>query len=124
MASPIREKHAHRRIPLLLVGFMLVFAAMFARAVGLQAGQAAHLSALARSQHEETQTIPAGRGTLFDRTGVQLALGQRTPTVYAAPYLVRNARASAVAAHDVFGVDPNALLPELVNKKSRFVYVK
>ena len=113
MASPMRERHANRRIRLLLAIFALVFAAMLARAAWLQGVQAAHLSALAKSQHEETQTIPAGRGTIFDRTGVQLALGEQTTTVFADPYLVRNARAIAVAAHDVFGVDPNTLLPEL-----------
>ena len=124
MASPMREKHANRRIRLLLAVFALVFAAMFARAVWLQGVQAAHLSSLAKSQHEETQTIPAGRGTIFDRTGVQLALGEQMTTVYADPYLVRNARGIALAAHDILGVDPNTLLPELMNKKSRFVYVK
>ena len=30
-------------------------------------------------------TIPAGRGTIFDRTGVQLAIGEQTTTVYADP---------------------------------------
>jgi cell division protein FtsI (penicillin-binding protein 3) len=124
MASPMREKHANRRIRLLLAVFALVFAAMLARAVWLQGVQAAHLSALAKSQHQETQTIPAGRGTIFDRTGVQLALGEQMTTVYADPYLVRNPRAIALAAHDAFGVDPNTLLPQLLNKKSRFVYVK
>jgi cell division protein FtsI (penicillin-binding protein 3) len=124
MASPMREKHANRRIRLLLAIFALVFAAMFARAVWLQGVQAAHLSSLAKSQHEETQAIPAGRGTIFDRTGVQLALGEQMTTVYADPYLVRNARGIALAAHDILGVDPNTLLPQLLNKKSRFVYVK
>jgi cell division protein FtsI/penicillin-binding protein 2 len=124
MASPMREKHANRRIRLLLAIFALVFAAMFARAVWLQGVQAAHLSGLAKSQHEETQTIPAGRGTIFDRTGVQLAIGEQMTTVYADPYLVRNARGIALAAHDILGVDPNTLLPQLMNKKSRFVYVK
>jgi cell division protein FtsI (penicillin-binding protein 3) len=124
MASPMREKHANRRIRLLLAIFALVFAAMLARAAWLQGVQAAHLSALAKSQHEETQAMPAGRGTIFDRTGVQLAIGEQTMTVYADPYLVRNARGIALAAHDIFGVDPNTLLPQLMNKKSRFVYVK
>ena len=64
MASPMREKHANRRIRLLLAIFALVFAAMLARAVWLQGVQAAHLSSLAKNQHEETQTIPAGRGTI------------------------------------------------------------
>ena len=85
MASPMREKHANRRIRLLLA----IFAARLrrdARARGwLQGVQAAHLSALAKSQHEETQTIPAGRGTIFDRTGVQLAIGEQKTTVYADP---------------------------------------
>jgi cell division protein FtsI (penicillin-binding protein 3)/stage V sporulation protein D (sporulation-specific penicillin-binding protein) len=120
----MREKHANRRIRLLLAIFVLVFAAMFARAVWLQGVQAAHLSALAKSQHEETQTIPAGRGTIFDRTGVQLALGEQMTTVFADPYLVKNPRGIALAAHDMFGVDPNMLLPQLLNKKSQFVYVK
>jgi cell division protein FtsI/penicillin-binding protein 2 len=124
MASPMREKHANRRIRLLLAIFALVFAAMLARAAWLQGVQAAHLSGLAKSQHEETQTIPAGRGTIFDRTGVQLAIGEQKTTIYADPYLVRNARRIALAAHDILGVDANALLPELMNRKSRFVYIK
>jgi cell division protein FtsI/penicillin-binding protein 2 len=123
MASPMREKNANRRIRLLLAIFAVVFAAMLARAVWLQGVQAAHLSSLAKSQHEETQTIPAGRGTIFDRTGVQLAIGEQKTTVYADPALIQSPRAIALAAHQVFGVDPNVLLPQLLNKKSRFVYV-
>jgi len=124
MAAPMREKHANRRIRLLLAIFVLVFGAMFARAVWLQGVTAAHLSGLAKSQHEETQTIPAGRGTIFDRTGVQLAIGEQKTTVYADPYMVRNPRAIALTAHDILGVDANALMPQLLNKKSRFVYIK
>ena len=108
MASPVREKHANRRIRLLLGLFVLVFAAMFARAAWLQGVEAAHLSGLARSQHEETQTIPAGRGTIFDRTGVQLAIGEQKTTIYADPQHVRNARAIVLAAHEILGVDGNS----------------
>ena len=97
---------------------------MFARAFWLQAVQAAHLSALATSQHEATQTIPAGRGTIFDRTGVQLAIGVERTTVFADPKLVRNPRAIVVAAHDILGVNGNVLYPQLLNKKSQFVYVQ
>jgi cell division protein FtsI/penicillin-binding protein 2 len=124
MASPMREKYANRRIRLLLAVFVLVFAAMLARAAWLQGVEAAHLSGLARSQHEEIQTIPAGRGTIFDRTGVELAIGEQKTTIYADPQRVRNARAVALAAHELLGVDGNVLYPQLVNRKSRFVYVK
>jgi cell division protein FtsI (penicillin-binding protein 3) len=106
------------------VAFAVVFAGMFARAFWLQAVKAPHLSALAKSQHEAVQTIPAGRGTIFDRTGVQLAIGVQRTTVFADPKLVRNPRAIVVAAHDILGVNGNVLYPELLNKKSQFVYVK
>ena len=118
MASPIREKQANRRIRLLLALFALVFAAMFARAFWLQGVQAAHLSALARAPARGDQTIPAGRGTIFDRTGVQLAIGEQKTTIYADPQQVRNARAIALAAHEILGVDANMLYPQLLNKKS------
>ena len=123
MASAMREKNANRRIRLLLVVFTVAFLAMFARAFWLQGVKAAHLSQLAKSQHEETQTIPAGRGTIFDRTGVQLAIGEQTTTVYADPAEVRNPRGIALAAHEILGVDGDTLYPELLNKKSQFVYV-
>ena len=97
---------------------------MFARAFWLQGVQAAHLSALAQSQHESTQKIPAGRGTIFDRTGVQLAIGEQKTTIYADPQQVRNARAIALAAHEILGVDANALYPQLLDKKKQFVYVQ
>jgi cell division protein FtsI (penicillin-binding protein 3) len=124
VAAPIRDRHANRRIRLLLAISTLLFAAMFARAFWLQAVEAPHLGGLARSQHEETQTIPAGRGTIYDRTGVQLAIGEQKTTIYADPQQVRNPRALAVVAHDLLGADANALYPALLNKKSRFVYVK
>jgi len=69
-------------------------------------------------------TIPAGRGTIFDRTGVQLAIGEQTTTVYADPRQVRAPRAVAVAAHELLGVDPNVLYPQLLDRKKGFVYVQ
>ncbi|HWE82975.1 MAG TPA: penicillin-binding protein 2 [Gaiellaceae bacterium] len=124
MAASRLDKQSNRRIRLLLVVFTLLFAAMFARAFWLQTVEAAHLQSLAKSQHEVTQAIPAGRGTIFDRTGVQLAIGEQKTTIYADPQQVHNARAIAVAAHAILGVNANQLYPELVNKKSQFVYVK
>ena len=122
--SPIGDKQANRRIRLLLAVFAVVFGALFARAFWLQAVQAAHLTGVAQNQHEATQTIPADRGTIFDRTGVDLALGEQKTTIYANPQLVRNPRALALAAHDILGVDAQALYPELLNRKSEFVYVQ
>ncbi len=124
MATAMRDKHANRRIRLLLVVFTVAFGAMFARAFWLQTVQAAHLQKLATAQHEVTQTIPAGRGTIFDRTGVQLAIGEQKTTVFADPQQVLKPLALALAAHTLLGVSAKALYPELLNKKSQFVYVE
>ncbi len=124
MATPIRDRQANRRVRLLGVALVLGLAAMFGRAFWLQAVDAAHLSGLARSEHQAPERIPATRGTIFDRTGVPLAIGEQRTTVYADPAQVSDPRAVALAAASMLGVDGNVLYPELLNKKSQFVYVK
>ena len=119
-----REKQANRRIRLLLALFTLVFAGLLGRGFWIQGVQAGRLSKLAQGQHQKQITTPAGRGTIFDRTGVQLAIGEQMTTVFADPQQVVNASAIAIAAHKAFGVDQNGLYPALMNKKSQFVYVK
>jgi cell division protein FtsI/penicillin-binding protein 2 len=120
----MRARQANRRLRLLLVLFVLLFGITLGRAVWLQGIRSSELSQMAKRQHHETITIPAGRGTIFDRTGVQLAIGEQTMTVFADPRQVRNARAVALAAHTVLGVDGNALYPQLLDKQKQFVYVQ
>jgi cell division protein FtsI/penicillin-binding protein 2 len=120
----VKERQANRRIRLLLATFVLIFAGTLARAVWLQGVHAAALGRMAERQHHETVVVPAGRGTIFDDTGVQLAIGEQTETVYADPRQVVNARAVATAAHKLLGVDANTLYPLLLNKRTGFVYIK
>ena len=120
----IREKQANRRIRLLLAFFALVFAATLARAVWLQGVRAAALGKMAERQHRETVVIPAGRGTIYDTNGVQLAIGVQMTTVYADPRQVTQPRAIALAARKLLGVDANQLYPQLLDRRSGFVYIK
>ena len=76
---------ANRRIRLLLAVFVLAFGVAFLRAAWLQGVRAASFGRLASSQHSEEVTIPAARGTIYDRGGVQLAIGEQATTVYADP---------------------------------------
>ena len=117
------EKQANRRIRLLLGFFVLIFALALGRAAWLQVVHAATYGEQAQRMHEETLTTPAGRGSILDRTGVQLAIGEQDTTVYADPHVVSDARGIALAAHHLFGVDANTLYPKLLQKNSRFVYV-
>jgi cell division protein FtsI/penicillin-binding protein 2 len=117
------DRKANRRIRLLLAAFVIIFAATLARAVWLQGVHAASLGRMAQRQHRESIQIPAGRGTIFDRTGVQLAIGEQTTTIYADPRQVRQPRLLAVAAQAMLGADANQLYPLLLNKRKSFVYV-
>ncbi len=117
-------RSSNRRIRLLLALFVLVFAGTLARAVWLQAVQAGTLEEMASRQHRETIAIPAGRGTIFDRTGEPLAIGEQTTTVYADPRQIKDPVRVAAAAAQVLGVDANKLATELADKTRHFVYVK
>jgi cell division protein FtsI (penicillin-binding protein 3)/stage V sporulation protein D (sporulation-specific penicillin-binding protein) len=120
----MKDRLADRRIRLLLVLFLLVFAGVFARAVWLQGVKAAGLSTMAERQHRESITIPAGRGTVYDRTGVQLAIGEQTTTIYADPAQVTQPQQLALAAHQILGVPATALFAQLLKKNTHFVYVQ
>ena len=118
------ERASNRRIRLLLCVFALVFAATLGRAVWLQGVQASTLERMATRQHEQTTEIPAGRGTIYDRTGEPLAIGEQATTVYADPRLVKEPRKVALAAAKALGVDAEELYPLLADRSRHFVYVK
>jgi cell division protein FtsI (penicillin-binding protein 3) len=120
----VTEKRSNRRIRLLLGLFALVFALTLGRAVWLQGVQASTLERMASEQHQTTTAIPAGRGTIFDRAGEPLAIGQQATTVYADPRRVKDARRVALAAAKTLGVDAEALYPLLADRKRHFVYVQ
>jgi cell division protein FtsI (penicillin-binding protein 3) len=116
-------KLADRRVRILLAVFAVVFAVTLVRAAWLQTVQASSLAHRGASQQRETLTVPAGRGTIFDRTGVQLAIGEQATTVYANPREIVNARAVATAAAQTLGVDAGRLYLQLLDRTKGFVYV-
>jgi cell division protein FtsI (penicillin-binding protein 3) len=114
----------NRRIRLLLVVLCLCFAVLLGRAAWLQGVKAGSLSSLAAKQHGETVVLPASRGTIFDRTGFPLAIGEQATTVYADPRQVAQPRVVAAAAGSALGVDSGALYEQLLDKKKHFLYVE
>src|SRR6185503_3422283 len=95
-AQVTSDRRANRRIRLILATFIVVFGIALGRAAWLQVVHAATYSRQAQRMHEETTTTPAGRGSILDRTGVQLAIGEQDTTVYADPHLVTDARGIAL----------------------------
>jgi len=108
---------------LLLLVFTLVFFAAFGRAMWLQGVKAQSLGSLASGQHSQAVTIPPHRGTIFDRTGVQLAIGQQATTVYADPRQVTRPQVVAVAVGRALHLDPNVVYRQLTDRSKGFVYI-
>jgi cell division protein FtsI (penicillin-binding protein 3) len=116
-------KLANRRIRLVLAVFAFAFAAMFLRAAWLQGVRAGSYERLASGQHRATIVDPASRGTIFDRTGVQLAIGRQSTTVYANPRQIRDPRSTAELVARVLRLDPEQVLGELSDRSRGFVYI-
>jgi cell division protein FtsI (penicillin-binding protein 3) len=114
----------NRRIRLLLAALTLAFAGLLLRATWLQGVRAESLSRLGQTQHREAVTLPAGRGTIYDRTGVELGLGESATTVYANPRQVVNPRSAAVAVERTLGLDADSVYPQLADRTRGFVYVE
>jgi cell division protein FtsI (penicillin-binding protein 3) len=116
-------KLANRRIRLLLFAFAFAFAAMFLRAAWLQGVRAQDFDRLAQGQHQATVVDPGARGTIFDRGGVQLAIGRQATTVYANPREIDDPQAVALAVGKTLRLSPEQLYPKLADRSRGFVYV-
>lgn len=116
-------KLANRRIRLVLAVFACAFAAMFLRAAWLQGVRAGSYERLAAGQHRVTTVDPGGRGAIFDRTGVQLAIGRQTTTVYANPQQIRDPKATATLVARALKLDPQEVEAELADRSRGFVYI-
>ena len=117
-------KLTNRRIRLVLAVFAFAFLAMFARAAWLQGVHAGSYERLASGQHKATIVEPADRGTIFDRTGVQFAIGRQATTVFADPQLIRDPKSTADVVARALRMDPDQVLAELSDRSHGFVYIK
>jgi len=115
---------ANRRVRVLLFAFTLVFVLILARATWLQSVRAQSLGKLASGQQQETVELPAHRGTIFDRGGFQLAIGEQATTVYANPSEITQPQVVARAAGRELGIDPDDVYRAISNRSKGFVYVK
>jgi cell division protein FtsI/penicillin-binding protein 2 len=123
----VSRRRGHRvdsRIRLLLAVLIVVFATLLGRAAWLQGVRAESLARMAEQQHRQTVAIPAARGTIYDRTGLQLAIGEQAATVYADPRLIRDPKRVAYEAGRILGVDVQDLYAKLRNRRAGFVYLK
>lgn len=89
----------------------------------IQVVQAAEFSEQALDQRLTTHEFAPYRGTIFDRTGHQMALTIQGVTVWANPQVVENPTLTAHLVAGSLGIDEDALAQKLASDKS-FVFVK
>jgi cell division protein FtsI (penicillin-binding protein 3) len=119
----VRERRANHRIRLLLLSFGLLFVIAIVRAAYVQAAQHDRFAKMATTQHRETIEVPAGRGTIYDRTGEPLAIGEQATTIYANPRNIVDAQRAAVVTGKTLGLKADDLYPVLKDRSKGFVYV-
>ncbi len=113
-----------RRIGLLFAVFLLLLGLATLRATWLGTVQAGSLSKRAATQQVEDLKVPATRGTVTDRHGVELAVSEEATTVFANPMLIKDPTAVAAKLAPLVGRDQSELLPLLSNRKSGFAYLR
>jgi cell division protein FtsI/penicillin-binding protein 2 len=119
----VSERLSNRRIRVVFVCFALLFAVAFVRAAWLQVVRGPGFETMADRQQRETIEIPAVRGTIYDRTGEPLAIGEQATTVYADPRAIEDPKRAAVAAARTLGLDADALYKDFADTSRGFVYV-
>ncbi|MGQ0432064.1 MAG: peptidoglycan D,D-transpeptidase FtsI family protein [Microthrixaceae bacterium] len=105
----------------LLVGF----SAIVVRLVDVQAVGGAEYSAFGASQRFQEIALPAGRGSIFDRNGNDLAVSIPQTTIWADPRLVENPQAAVAVLTPILSLDPERAL-QLAAKlggPAKFTYV-
>ncbi len=87
-----------RRIGILFVAFIGLLGLALTRATELGTLKAGSLESAARTQQLQTVTVPAPRGTITDRHGVELAISESADDIAADPYLIKHADSAAARA--------------------------
>jgi cell division protein FtsI (penicillin-binding protein 3) len=113
-----------RRIALLFAAFLglLTFGAV--RAAYLGTIKASGLQRAANSQQVATVTIPARRGTITDRHGIELAVSEPADDIAANPMLIKDPVRVANRIAPLIKVPAKDLLEKLADRKRGFVYLQ
>lgn len=116
-----------RRVLLLMVVLLALLGAVGARTIYLQSVKNRMLTKYAQGQQQNTQTLPAVRGDILDRTGQELAVGEEAVTFYGTPKLLgKNRAGTALQVSKILGLsrhEEDLLVDRLTNAEGGFVYV-
>jgi len=112
-----------RRIGILFLTFVALLVLAATRATYLGAVRADSLQHAAASQQITQEVMPAARGTITDRNGIELAISESADDVAADPYLIKNPLPAAQKLAPLVGEPVLTVLAALSKPRTGFVYV-
>lgn len=118
-ARPAPPHVVRRRVAVIPVLSVLLFAAVAAKLVDVQVRNPDRYLARGAAQRETSATLAAGRGAIYDRNGEALALSVPRRTVFVDPSMVDDADALARHLAPILRV-PRARLVDLMTGEGRF----
>ena len=112
-----------RRIGIIFAAFVALLGVALLRAAYLGSIKAGSLQQVAVSQQVTKVTVPAPRGMITDRNGVELAISESADDVVADPYLIKDPLAEAQKLSPLLGIPTLSVLAELSKRHTGFVYL-
>jgi cell division protein FtsI/penicillin-binding protein 2 len=114
----------NRRIGLLFGVFLCLLVCAIGRATWLASVKASDLKSRALSQQVADIDVPAARGSITDRHGLDLAVSEEAVTVFANPFLIKNPAAVSAKLAPLLGVRQSDVLQQISDPRKGFVYLK
>ena len=112
-----------RRIGLLFLIFVGLLGTALLRATYLGSVRSGKLKEVAATQQVTKVTLPAQRGSITDRNGVELAISQTAYDIAADPYLIKDPETIAAKLAPLLHRSQTKLLTLLSKPHTGFVYI-
>jgi stage V sporulation protein D (sporulation-specific penicillin-binding protein) len=119
----ISQVTVRRRLFWAIVFVIVAFSTLIVRLGYVQLWKGAELSKLAEDSWRREVTFQAKRGEVTDRNGIRLAYNISSPTVWAVPAQIQNARETAHQLSSLLGMPETAVLQQ-ITKRERIVDLK
>jgi cell division protein FtsI/penicillin-binding protein 2 len=113
-----------RRIGLVFALFLLLLLGAIGRGFWLGEVRGDSLRSRAIAQQVEEVTVPARRGTITDRNGLELAVSEDSSSIYANPKLIKDPGTVAGRLSGPVGIPYDQLVQKLANRTTGFVYLR
>jgi cell division protein FtsI (penicillin-binding protein 3) len=112
-----------RRIGILFLAFLILLGIALARATYLGSVQAGSLRRAAATQQVSNIVLPASRGAITDRNGVELAISEAADNIVADPYLIKNPVRVGQQLAPLLGKPAMTVIKDVSKPHTGFVYL-